>query len=135
MSSELDEGFRHPEIPGKRGRDSDSDDSEIETPSKKPKAKATPHKEKQQTPVSTPRTETRYAIEKAAAIKIAKRLATLPNIVELITFMIAWPLERGGDFTDKELGEKLNAFMQQIVSHLPQHSSTIARQENILNAY
>lgn len=51
-------------------------------------------------PVVTPRTEARY---------------TFPNLVELVTFMITWGIERGGACSDKELGEMLDTFVDPIV--------------------
>ena len=113
------EYFKHPDILNrKHASDEPNDESEIDTLTKKwqrQTSQTTLFHLLNETPLVTPRTEVRYSIQKGIVSKLTKWVAAFSNLVELVTLMINWGIQRGAIYTDKELGEMLNEFVDQIV--------------------
>jgi hypothetical protein len=115
MYSDKDEPRSDPRTPDTLSRKRPGDKLETQTPSKRQQNKTsqtTPRHNRNETPIVTPRTD---GLGKPTASKLAKQVSGFPILVELVTFIISWELERDGQFTDRELGERLKTFIDQIV--------------------
>ena len=118
MDSDKDEPRSDPRTPDTLSRKRPGDELETQTPSKRRQNKTpqtTPRHTCNETPIVTLRTEARYGLGKPTVSKLAKQVSAFPILVELVTFMISWGLERDGQFTDRELGERSKTFIDQIV--------------------